>query len=651
MNYCTGRRKPGVKIELSKLKGAYAGHLTPFEGLWGFSRDLDEYPGTIFRFPLRSRSAQSKLRENFPSLDAQGVRDHLGKFLEEEGRIALLFVRKIQLMDFQIRGELGDALPRWTVEASSVELALNFSRWTYCSMTKWTGGKRETHKDRWLVAIEDLTDHPKHPQHMRTMKNIECGIAALVTDENSGPATIFKDAPIPKFFSNLPLPYGTNLPVHIHATFLLASDRTSMAMSIEESMREEGVEWNKWLYAEAIPKLYLEFLEELAHRNLETKQYFEYWPRDSASKGPLSEQISCSFWRLLQKSSCRLFPVSQRTRATEKKKHSAPNYVEISDAIFDLLPEEESKVLKEVLESQIPTLIRAPDTIRSQLMSRKMKIESITPKRLRELSKQVEASKFLEKATSKDPNLLGTFLKIIQPVVDHDFMELDGCRILPLADGTLGTLRLVDPSKSIQYYYMANKEEIKLFNFASGLLIGLERGMALLKKVMDYNKFNLAVLGLSDIGKLLERQNFGNKIPNTEMNTWLGQFWDYWRRNDVLSLGKETTFKSGVRIQSYPVFEATCDGVREYMEPEKLETLPSIIRPTKSEQRAVCDKFPGIYMFNFEFLPTHLRTEASLDNRASFIRFIKAIYKLAMNERVRLEVYVRDHLKPLDLKV
>jgi sacsin len=66
---------------------------------------------------------------------------------------------------------------------------------------------------------------------------------------------------------------------------------------------------------------------------------------------------------------------------------------------------------------------------------------------------------------------------------DQEFDELNCCRILPLADGSLGTLRILDPSTTSDRYYLANNREMKLFDFAAGLLTSRKTG-DLLKQVL-----------------------------------------------------------------------------------------------------------------------------------------------------------------------
>lgn len=648
MNRRTLVRMPGIKIEISKLKGAYKDQLAPFEGLWGFTLDLDEYHGTIFRFPLRPRGAQSKLGKNLGSLDCKAVQDYLDKFLEDEGRIALVFLKRIQYMDFKIHGE---AEPRWSVKSAREQQNGQFSGYIHCTITKCMGWEpNRTLEDRWFFAMQDLESLPKGLQYRGKgeTKEVQCGVAALVSN---GEASLPSNQPTPKFFSTLPLPFGTGLPVHIHATFILPSDRASIP--IEESMRAAGAEWNKWLLTSAIPHLYLTFLEDFARKSIEPHEYFNLWPCHSVFKEYLPEMISSSFWQLLPRSSCRLFPVPKHIRALRNKKCQAPALIEIKDAIFDLLPESESIALRKVLELLLTDeLVRVPDVIREELKFRKIEVKSITPERLRDLFKEESASKCLEEMASKDPNILETLLRMVKPVRDQDFVAMDGCRILPIADGSLGTLSLIDSFKHTNYYYLANEREIELFNFASGLLVRQNSKSAFLEAIMNCKKFNIDFLSLSHVPELLERRDFGNRTPTKETCAWLRQFWKYWREKESEYTNTELGLEYIPGVQHYPIYAATRDGVKTYIMPKWLDILPSVIEPDKPEQRLLCNEFPEIYRLNSSFLPTHLKsTERSLNDPASFTRFIKAVSSLAAKEGKDLEKYIRTHLEPAHLEV
>lgn len=548
-------------------------------------------------------------------------------------------------MDFRVHG---DEKPRWSIQS---EKDWFFSGWTKCTITKCMNQKLDgTFRERWRVAIQDLENRSAElpSRHKRTMKNIECGIAALVPEPELKQSPIFTAAPVPKYFSTLPLSFPTDLPVHIHATFLLASDRASIP--VEDSMQEDGAKWNRWLFSRAIPSLYLHFLEDLGRENHWVRNPFEFWPQDSPPKRHLSEAVYTSFWKMLPGNSRELFPVTRQIRAAQLGKRKPPELVKINEAIFDFLPESKSLALRDVLESQIPKLVRPPGKV-SRALQRELVVESVTPKRLRKLFTQENASQCLEKAASEDPRVLEILLEIIKPVQEEDFTELDGCRILPLADGTLGTLRLATPLKDANHYFLANAEELKLFDFALGLLASQEPGKVFKRAIMDYANFNITGLGLSDIWILLGRHNFANKTPTKEMDAWLSKFWDYCHEAENIWRDMKP-FTSGLQFCRHPIFVATCDGIRSYVEPEKLDMLPAVIEPDKPQQRSLCNKLPGIHVFSSGFVPSHLRaTESSFDTQASFTRFIKSISKLAKREAVDLQVYIKNHLGPDEIKV
>jgi sacsin len=203
-------------------------------------------------------------------------------------------------MDFRV---YGDVKARWSVKSSGFGLDRTFSDWTFCTVTKNIGPQVDgILKDRWLIGMHDPEEFPTELQyrHKRSMKDVECGIAALVPEKDT-PAHIFASAPVPKFFSTLPFPFRSDLPVHVHATFLISGDRESIP--IEESMRDAGAEWNRWLLTYAIPRLYLAFREDLG-RKIEKDRYFAFWPQIPPPKGSLSDLIFSSFWQMLPNSSC-----------------------------------------------------------------------------------------------------------------------------------------------------------------------------------------------------------------------------------------------------------------------------------------------------------------------------------------------------------
>lgn len=89
---------------------ACRGQLAPFEGLWGYNLDLDYYPGTIFRFPLRTAEhiSNSDFDRKIYSID--DTEKMLSEYFHE-ARISLLFLRRISSFNFESSKGLG-----WSLE-------------------------------------------------------------------------------------------------------------------------------------------------------------------------------------------------------------------------------------------------------------------------------------------------------------------------------------------------------------------------------------------------------------------------------------------------------------------------------------------------------------------------------------------------------
>ena len=610
-------------MKLSKLKSTYPNHLTPFEDLWGYSQNQDYYNGTIFRFPLRPATTQSRLKENNTPLDYTATKCHMEKFITE-ARISLLFLRNVRSMQFNIQGETH---PRWSVQLSHEKLEGNFCQWLACTLNDGNGLRYDaTTKDRWRRVVQGQLDFPGElpPRHKRTMKDAQCGMAALVSSRISKKGEKVHDTPKPKFFNVLPLPFPSNLPVHVHAPFLTTSDRQSIP--IEESARDIGADWNRWLLSSALPPLYLEFLEDLASEL--GRKVFDWWPGQDPPKGSLASLTTSSFWHQLPNSSRLLFPLVRRL---DNKRCQALNRTEIKEVIFDFLPNDKFQVLQPMLQSFIPRLVRVPSVIKKKLKSLEPKITSITPKMLREICRSSAAAEYLanSKVSTKALNIL---LDEIMPRSSADFEELDGCRALPLADGKFGMLNVVDPQKPTITYYLVNKSEIKLFDFASELLT-LEDGANGFKTALLCcdKRFNIKQLELSDIGTLLAKKKFQKSDPTSENSDWLQQFWKFWRQKEVQNkeLAK-ITFMSTSGLRNYPILQASRNDTKVFLKPTELDNLPSVVGPADERHQKLCGTIPGLYILDSRYLPDYLRSdEASLKDAPSFARWIESISLLA----------------------
>jgi len=635
-----GIRKSGVKLELSKLRAVCGDQLAPFEGLWSYTQDVDYYPGTIFRFPLRN-SPSSALRTSKRDLNSGEVRRLMDTYFHE-ARISLLFLRRIKSIDFRI---YGDPDSGWSVTRQKPvdEDAKAFSELVVCQFTKRVDlGNQITGKDRWWVAIEDVIPPADSlpDSSRRVMKNVECGLAALIStafgnhDSNIIPPKALQSI----MFNTLPLPISSDLPVHIHATFSLSGDRQSIAVD-EYGIQSHGSKWNRYLLQEALPMLYLSFLDDI--QTQVRQRVFSFWPQEEPPKRSPAELLCASFWKKLPQSSQRLFPKAQPTAVISQRR--AAERFDISQAVFDFLYKSHSNILAPLLMAMDVNLVREIPAKIAKHLKEVPEVKSVSGPMLRLLLKSEKSRDCLLKEMAKNPGILDVLLLELIPA-DAELKDLDGCPLLLLADGTLATLKFSDTSGAqSSKYYVATDNELKLFKFASNYLVNSSTGMKL-GRILQSGKFNLAQLKLCDVRKLLEMKP-AVSTPSADADKWLTEFWKFWNSNIDSSLPS-----SNIDTLNIEILGASRDGVQIYATPVAFHTLPAVVEPSAREHQQLCNNIPGIYRFNTKFMPKSLMDkEKSFSSEDSFYRLIRALRILSSQTGVG--AFVKTHLDVTNLKV
>jgi sacsin len=266
-----------------------------------------------------------------------------------------------------------------------------------------------------------------------------------------------------------------------------------------------------------------------------------------------------------------------------------------------------------------------------------------------------EAAENLTKIESESKlKALDFLLKEIIPKCDADFEELNGCRVLPLSDGTMGMLTMEESFQQTVTYYIASKSEVELFDFASELLTPEDQGNDFKLQVLQcQKKFNIKLFDLPDIGALLGKKIFQQFNSSTEFEAWLRQFWRFWHEREINH--KESVhniFTSASGVNNYPILEASRDGVKTYLSPSDLERLPSALEPADELHKKLCDKISGLYRLNTNFVLLNLKeAETSLDSASSFSRLIKSLSILAPKHSGGLERYIREIFGEVELQV
>ncbi|KAI9773021.1 MAG: hypothetical protein M1839_002251 [Geoglossum umbratile] len=649
LNRKHGRRKPGLKLELSKLRETCPDQLLPFDGLWAYKKDLDEYEGTIFRFPLRPQGSKTRLTEPTRYLGVDTARSLLEKYFPT-ARMSLLFLQNVTRITFRLRHaenlqfEVNRSQPLLDYPIEAVKIQHHHTD---------AEGQKIQGVDDWRIARQDISTIPDEIREWqerasRRQKYPKCGIAAPFPPSTSRD---FKAM----IFSTLPLPFEPRLPVHINASFALSGDRRSIL--VEEASLYEGSAWNKWLLQESIPSLYLRFLEDLVRTS--GADVFKFWPAAELGDESLSNLVRLAFWEKIPSSRHRLYPEAKNMAPSpvlrtgrsggSRQAHVPIVSWDVKEAMFDFLCESSPASLQDLVRGWFPNLVRVSERkISKNLKTLGLKalapICVVTPATIRQKLQTAPACDELEKCSEK-VRVLNELLPIVWPKSKEEQKELDGCRILPLRNGSLGSLQLAR-SNGETYFYTTRQEQ-QLFAFASNKFVGGEvwgdpfgtQSTKFVKWLVDSSAFNVRNLAPQDLKEILPCRNSTDWEPTPALGTWLRGFWSYFNNlpsppSEIPLLSSKPPSLAQCGIDHFPIFRAAKMDSICYITPKEYESLPAVPKPSSQRELELCRKFPELYLVDQDFMPSSLAAEPL------FPRFLKSIGIIAASRGVGLDEFL-----------
>ncbi|PVH73775.1 hypothetical protein DL98DRAFT_468851 [Cadophora sp. DSE1049] len=651
LNQTKGRRKPGIKLRLSKIREVCPDQLAPFAGFFDYALDLDHFPGTIFRFPLVTSTSKGMLRTSKRELNNNEIYRLMNTYFDE-ARTSLLFLRRVRSIGFHVHGKDQSG---WLINGDgpvrrSLGSNVRVSQSVVCNFTKHKefGNAPTIGEDKWLVSIHDLsaTVELAPATSKRAAKNVECGMAALASSVVNGDAAGTPPTTIePRMFNTLPLPIASDLPVHIHASCSLSGDRKSIVLE-EYGSTSPGADSNRHLLQNALPELYLGLLSDLVVRM--HQDAFKFWPQDEPPKKSFGRHVFEAFWNKLPSCSLLIFP---RAHHPQNQKEES---IAFNQAVFDFLPKQQSECLLPLLTSLGVDLVRdIPKTLAKLLnpspnskqagglLVRPKQVDGLT---LRDLFKSSTCCSKLLAAIKVSFKVWTEVFSLIAPssMSTDDAEQLDGCHILPLGNGSIGKLKLRGDHQAATYY-LVSYLEFQIFKFASAVLV-LPSTDSQIDALLAKRKFNVLRLDLRYVEELLKsRPHTRNQSADTD--TWLTDFWKYWNtfRGHGYVFPQVSNFDA-------KLYKATCDGLKQYLTPREFDQLPTVVKPSSADHRQLCQKIPGIYHVNPTMMPKSLANdEKSLDHIASFSRFIRAVATLG--GRTGIGNFFQKHVDKTNMEI
>ena len=623
--------------------------------MWGFNSDNDFYDGTIFRFPLRGKETGSELLESLRCPDSMMTVEMFRNCLDE-ARLTLLFLRNINCIDFCIRH---DAQFEWRVSRGIWPESGTFSDWAYVNVEH-----RNPLDDficiteRWWRVIVDVHDAPADLQyrHKRRMKYVECGIAAHVPRYGEAKGRLNRLES--KFFNCVPLKFESTLPVQVHATFLLSGDRQNIAT--EETSQDAGSDWNRWLLTKKIPQVYLQFLEDVGRKIGHT--VYDYFPIETKQRQQsLSALVQIAFWEEVKSSHHRLFPVvepvqiedTRENTAARTKRRQAPRMVEAKQAVFDILDKQRSHAFRPLLSNCSENLVCPPARFNKHVRN-VPQFDFVTPSLVRRVLRSEKSVQYVERMIQMNNDSLSTLLSFIIPENDGDFTELDGCMILPLMDGKLGTLSLRTGSAqatSDHTFFSANAKCQMLFPFAPSYFSRDKTNEEFVGRILDSGRFNIKRFEKSHVHVMLECKK--TWVADTTTKSWLFDLWEY--MNSTSQTAEHPIKPKALDLeclQQFPLLLLRQGCTETLTSLDYFQDNPAVLSSDIDEHEDLYKDFPELGIVDCRTIPkSYCEAERSLLNLNAMNRFIKSLEILARRSAQGFTEFVGSKLKERNIKV
>lgn len=439
--------------EITELADQFA----PYIGMFGSSEKTikdGNFPGTLFRFPLRMKPSQlsgniynkEKVLELFESFKA-------------DADTVLLFLKSVQKISLHVRKSDGTERVLYRVTATENtddklerpkslktlgEATDNYSNGvpsstitcvTYqVNIETQDETAKETQRMTWLVCngvggrgmcaeLDSLADD------LKFMPTI--GIAmplGFVDKEDEGATSGF----LGRAFCFLPLPPGeeseTGLPVHVSGFFGLTDNRRSIKWREVDQWRDPAALWNELLIMTIIPRAYFTLITEAINRVQSKKdQDFPLSPRGIYAAWPDPKQAKSRWKPILQ-------PLFNELLQQQVIYSLSESWVRVDQVVVSEL--DTDKVISETvinyLQSSGMQVAKVPasvDSVLAAYTTEATEVKKATPALLRQA---IRKSK--HKGSSEEKLLLLEFA-----LSDANYSDLIGLELLPLQDESFTT--------------------------------------------------------------------------------------------------------------------------------------------------------------------------------------------------------------------
>ncbi|CAB5344104.1 unnamed protein product [Rhizophagus irregularis] len=549
------------------------------------------FNGTIFRYPLRDNDESDISKKIYKP---QEILDMFHKFYENESINCLLFLKYIERIRFYELKEGANNLELlYTIQLENADevqhqrrlisesivplmnllnsknLNRNYQLDTSSYVASFSRKKKRHHKETnyWLVLnyLDSLLEAEAYFQ-----KKFKRNIGDYKFIPNVGLALPLGDLDVTgKLFCFLPLPVNMPFQVSVHGYFAVSTNRRTLwsaadneDLAVDASARLK-VKWNHYLFEKVLPKAWAKFLRELPSNvpNIQPNDVNKFWPIVNSDKKSVLSNIFCK--DLLQNVITNLDikdhvfkgPSTSNTIGTvDISLHYTSSFQESEFywlSIYNGYLEDEKWPiydydLYDTIENIGFPIILNSRSITGTLKNSRHKdfLKLLSPEIIRTYLKSNHTK--WEHGVIERNDVLKLFKYILQ---DKKFSSLEGFKMIPLANGTLGTLTrsrnsnvyldpdLNDYNNNKSCRNNRNNDERLIFTNQLNKFIDKSIDSDLYKRLYKNAKagwnLNIKILDESAVADMIKysldyerNKNYEEIQINNNNREWIYQLWD-----------------------------------------------------------------------------------------------------------------------------
>ncbi|TFK63721.1 hypothetical protein BDN72DRAFT_963728 [Pluteus cervinus] len=412
----------------------FVDHITAFQAAEVIPHKA--YDGTAIRLPLRNdcQAKRSKIRST--AFSADYIRSLFTNFVDRELAIVLLFLKHIRSVELREIEANGTVKVIGRVEISGAEGSLR---------SDLSVGQRSF---RCQTIFQGLDGKPQ-TRHWRIIHHLigrseACGILSprLEYSPDELKDTLQKEKLIPHvglampldssgidgpLFTLLPLPIRPGLPLCLHGTFSLTSDRQHLKNNDDKASKQhrEGlrVQWNRMIFDTLAPEAWAKLLQALIEED-HYPSLVKAWPPFVTGSSVYWSALLPNLLKIIIDTRIRVFPVSSHNRD-----ETSPSYVSFQEAIF--YPIKLEATLIELLV-RAGLFIVEPSIDLLPILEKQVGYTTLSPKTASEALRSHPSRVF--KCSDEDKNTLLEY--ILSDTSDPTRLKnLTGLPLLPLVNG------------------------------------------------------------------------------------------------------------------------------------------------------------------------------------------------------------------------